>query len=213
LPAGYTYYPGTVRRVRRAQVDKDGFNTQLVLPYALKLDVFAIAMDDIYAMLHNLTTGLVDRGLLPFENSVRGAIYTGVLSDLMTEALANHAVGLVRNTHSNGHPDLLPAGRYANNGAQGAEDGVEVKVTKKAGGAVDMHSDRPAWYCVFRYLADYTTEPIVDRQPTRFTDVWLAQIRAEDFRKNSRGPRGTRTATFDKDGVRVLRAGWLYRDP
>lgn len=198
--------------MKRARVKKEGFNKSLTLPYALRLDVFAIAMDDIYEMLHNVNTGLVDRGLLPFENSVRGAIYTGMLSDLLAEAIANHAAGLVKNTHHNGHPDLLPAGRYSGNGALAAEDGVEVKVTKKAGGAVDMHSDRPAWYCVFRYLADYETEPIVDREPTRFTDVWLTRLDAKDFRKNPRGPRGTRTATPHRQGVQRLRAGWLYRD-
>ncbi len=64
--------------MKRAQVNKDGFNRELDLPYALRLNVFAIAMDDIYELLHNINTGLVDRGLLPFENSVRGAIYTGV---------------------------------------------------------------------------------------------------------------------------------------
>lgn len=199
--------------LKRAQVDKNGFNTALKLPYALKLDVFAIAIDDIYDMLHNLNTGLVNRGLLPFENSVRGAIYTGMLSDLMTEAIASHAAGLVKNTHSNGHPDLLPAGRYVNDAAQGAEEGVEVKVTKKAGGAVDMHGARPAWYCIFRYLADYDTQPVINREPTRFTDVWLAQLDATHFRKNERGELGTRTATPHAQGVKVLRAGWLYRDP
>lgn len=199
--------------MKRAQVNKDGFNAELELPYALRLDVFAIAMDDIYELLHNINTGLVDRGLLPFENSVRGAIYTGVLSDLLTEAIANHAAGLVKNTHNNGHPDLLPAGRYPGNGVLSAEDGVEVKVTKKAGGAVDMHSDRPAWYCVFRYVADYTTEPVLDREPTRFTDIWLARLDEKDFRKNPRGPRGTRTATPDREGVQRLRSSWLYRDP
>jgi hypothetical protein len=139
-------------------------------------------------------------------------MYTVLLSDLLTEALSSHAAGLVKNRHSNGHPDLLPAGRYPGDSALGAEEGVEVKVTKKAGGAVDMHSDRPAWYCVFRYVADYTTEPVVAREPTHFTDVWLARLDERDFRKNPRGPRGTRTATPHREGVLRLRAGWLYRD-
>lgn len=73
-------------KMKRAQVNEDGFNKSLKLPYALRLDVFAIAMDDIYEMLHNVNTGFVDRGLLPFENSIRGAIYTGMLSDLHDRA-------------------------------------------------------------------------------------------------------------------------------
>lgn len=164
--------------MKRARVNKAGFNDDLVLPYALRPDVFEIAMGDIYELLNNVNTGLIERGLLPFENSIRGAAYSGLLSDLLTQAIANHASGLVKNTANNGHPDLLPAGRYPDNAASSAEEGVEVKVTKKAGGAVDMHSDRPAWYCVFRYIADYTTEPVLDREPTRFTNVWLARLDA-----------------------------------
>lgn len=198
--------------MKRGKVNENGFNDDLDLPYALRLDVFRVVMEDIYDLLNNLNSGLVERGLLPFENSVRGAIYSGMLSDLLTEALASHAVGLVKNTYNNGHPDLLPAGRYVGDAEQAAEDGVEVKVTKNKSGAVDMHSDRPAWYCVFRYVGDYTTEPIVDREPTRFTNIWLAQFEAKDFRKNERGPRGTRTATLDRAGLEILRANWLYRD-
>lgn len=201
-----------VPAMKRAQVNENGFNEELELPYALRLDVFRIAMEDIYEMLHNVNSGLVERGLLPFENSVRGAIYSGMLSDLLTEAVANHATGLVKNTYNNGHPDLLPAGRYAENAASAAEDGVEVKVTKHSSGAVDMHSDRPAWYCVFRYVADYTTEPVLHREPTRFTNIWLARLGTKDFRKNERGPRGTRTATPDRRGLEVLRRNWLYGD-
>jgi hypothetical protein len=198
--------------MKKAEVNKEGFNTALILPYALRPDVFAVAMEDIYELLHNLNAGLVERGLLPFESSVRGAVYSGMLSDLLTEAIANHASGLVKNKANNGHPDLLPAGRYAGDAVPSAEEGVEVKVTKGRSGAVDMHGDRPAFYCVFRYEADYETEPIVDREPTRFTDVWLARLDRGDFRKNDRGPLGTRTATPHRKGLEKLREHWLYRD-
>jgi hypothetical protein len=198
--------------VERARVNSAGFNEELELPYALRLEMFAIAMDDIYEMLHNLNTGLASRGLLPLENSVRGAIYSGMLSDLLTEAMASHAIGLVKNGYKNGHPDLLPAGRFNEDSSQSAEEGVEIKVTKRASGAVDMHSDRRAWYCIFRYVADYKTEPVIDRKPTRFTNIWLARLNASHFRKNERGPRGTRTATPHRKGVEHLRANWVYRD-
>ena len=198
--------------MRKAFVNRDGFNADLELPYALRPDVFAIAMEDIYELLFNLNTGLVERGLLPFENSVRGAVYSGMLSDLLTEALASHANGLVKNLSNNGHPDLLPAGRYPGDAIPSAEEGVEIKVTKNKSGAVDMHSDRPAYYCVFHYQADYETEPVVDREPTRFANVWLARLDAADFRKNDRGPRGTRTATPHREGLEKMRKHWLYRD-
>ncbi len=198
--------------MRRARVRREGFSATLSLPYALKAEVFSIAMDDIYEMLATANEALVSRGLLRLEESVRGAIYSGLLSDLMAEAVANHATGLTKNTYPNGHPDLLPTGRYADNAAQSAEEGLEIKVTSKRGGGVDMHGDRSAWYCVARYEVDYATQPVVSRDPTRFTHIWVARLEPKHFRKNARGPLGTRTATPHAEGLKVLRAGLLYED-
>jgi hypothetical protein len=200
--------------VKRAQVNREGFNPELALPYSLRPEDFAMAMDDVYVMLGNVNDALVERGLLPLESSVRGAIYSGLLSDLLTAALAAHALGLTKNAYpSNPHPDLLPVGRYPANAVKSAEEGVEVKVTKKPGGGVDMHGARPAWYAIFRYEADYETEPIVEREPTRFTHVWLAKLGLADFRRNIRGELGTPTSTPDRKGLATLRTGWLYVDP
>jgi hypothetical protein len=197
--------------MKRAAVDRTGFNASLALPYALRTDHVAVAMADIYELLATLNTTLVDRGLLRIEESVRGAIYSGLLSDLIAEAISTHAPGLITNNYPNGHPDLLPKGRYAENSCQSAEDGIEVKVTNKSSGAVDMHGARPGWYCIWHYIVDRDTEPAVDRAPTYFKTIWLARLDESHFRHNSRGPLGTRTATPDRAGIGHLRQNWLYR--
>ena len=152
-------------------------------------------MQDIYELLATINESLTSRGLLRIEESVRGAVFSGLLSDLVTASIATHANGLAKNTFHNGHPDLLPVGRYPSDAAQSAEEGVEVKVTKNRGGAVDMHGARPAWLCVMRWEVDDKTEPVIDRRPTRFTDIWLYHCTVDDFRRNERGPLGTKTAT------------------
>lgn len=55
------------------------------------------------------------------------------------------------------------------------------------------------------------TEPVRDRSPMTFTEVYLAQVTTEDFRRNQRSEPGTRTATLNRLGVAKLRQGWLYR--
>jgi hypothetical protein len=45
----------------------------------------------------------------------------------------------------------------------------------------------------------------------RFTEVYLSQVTTDDFRKNARGELGTRTATLDRDGIKKLRANWVYK--
>ena len=64
--------------------------------------------------------------------------------------------------------------------------------------------------CVFVYAVDSETEPASDRRPLTFTEVYLARVEVEDFRKNPRSELGTRTATLHRDGVKKLREGWLY---
>lgn len=201
------------KAIKKARVNRGAFNAKATLPYSLRLADFEMAMDDVYVMLWNVNEALTSRGLLRIEESVRGAVFSGLLSDVISAALAKHSLGLVRNQYpANPHPDLLPVGRYTDGSAQSAHDGVEVKVTKKPGGGVDMHGDRPAWYAIFRYAVDYETQPVITRAPTRFTNVWLAKLTAADFRKNPRGPLGTRTASPDRGGLAKLRAAWVYND-
>lgn len=65
--------------------------------------------------------------------------------------------------------------------------------------------------CVFVYTVDDETEPKAERRPMAFTNIYLAQVQAADFRRNARGELGTRTATLHRDGLRKLREHWVYR--
>ena len=143
---------------------------------------------------------------------LRPAIMSGLLSDLLTASLAKHSRTLTQNQHFNGHPDLLVKGVYPNDSAKSGIDGVEIKTTRKTGGAVDTHGAREQWMTVFAYAIDDETEPARDRAPLRFTEVYLGHVSTADFRKNARGELGTRTATLHRDGILKLRQSWVYRE-
>jgi hypothetical protein len=101
-------------------------------------------------------------------------------------------------------------GVYPGDAAKAGEQGVEIKTTRKAGGAVDTHGARDQWMCVFVYVVDGETEPTAKRRPMTFTEVYLSRVTQADFRKNPRGELGTRTATLDRDGIKKLRENWIY---
>ena len=196
--------------VNRNTLDNSKFNPAASLPYELRLDDFRSAMQDVYDFFHDVNTGLVGKGLDRLDDTLRPAIMSGVLSDMLTASLAKHSRTLVVNCYFNGHPDLVVKGRYAGNTVKAGEHGVEIKTTRKAGGAVDTHGARDQWMCVFVYGVDNTTEPAVDRKPLSFTEVYLGQVRIDDFRKNARGELGTRTATLHAQGIAKLRSSWIY---
>jgi len=187
------------------------FNPSLKLPFELRLDDFKLAMQDVYDFFFDVNTALVERGLRRLDDMLRPAIMSGLLSDLLSSSLARHSRTLTENRFHNGHPDLLLRGVYPGDAVKAGAKGVEVKTTRKAGGAVDTHGARDQWMCVFVYRVDNESEPASDRRSMTFTEVYLGRVTRADFRRNPRGELGTRTATLHKKGIEKLRRSWIYR--
>ena len=188
------------------------FNADINLPHQLRLEDFSLVMQDVYDFLFDVNSHLSGKGIKRLDEMVRPAAMSGLLSDMITASMAQHARILVENKYHNGHPDLIVNGVYANDSVKAGEQGVEIKSTRKPGGAVDTHGAREQLMCVFVYRIDNKTEPAVDRQAMKFTEIYLGHVTVEDFRKNPRGELGTRTATLDRNGIRKLRNSWIYLD-
>ena len=197
--------------IRRNHVDVQFFNSKAKLPFELRLKDFELAMQDIYDFFYDVTTALIGKGLQRMDDMLRPAIMSGLLSDMLTASVARHSRALTENRYFNGHPDLIVKGVYAGDAIKSGSEGVEIKTTRKAGGAVDTHGARDQWMCVFVYMIDAESEPANARQPMTFTEVYMGDVTREDFRKNARGELGTRTATLHKDGVAKLRSNWIYK--
>jgi len=196
--------------MKKQIVDGNRFNVKLSLPFQLRIQDFHGAMQDVYDFFFDVNGLLLSKGLNRLDDMLRPAAMSGMISDMMTASVAKQARSLVENKHFNGHPDLIVQGRYANNAVQSGTDGIEIKSTRKPGGAVDTHGARDQWMCVFVYTTDHETEPAEDRRPMRFTEVYLGQVAVADFRHNARGALGTRTATLSGTGIAKLRTSWVY---
>ncbi len=192
-------------------VDVARFNEDAILPYELRLQDFQMAMQDVYDFFHDVNSHLMDKGLQRLDDMLRPAITSGMLSDMLTASLATHSRALTENQYFNGHPDLVVQGVYASNSVKAGSKGIEIKTTKKSGGAVDTHGARDQWMGVFVYEVDAASEPVAERRPMTFKEVYLGNVTTDDFRKNARGELGTRTATLHKEGVKKLRENWIYR--
>lgn len=125
--------------VIRNTPDPTKFNAAAVLPFNLRIDDFQLAIQDVYDFFYDVNTDLIAKGLERLDDMLRPAIMSGVLSDMLTASLAKHSRSLVVNTYFNGHPDLVVKGQYPNNSVMAGALGIEIKTTRKSGGAVDTH--------------------------------------------------------------------------
>lgn len=192
-------------------IDRSSFNNNAVLPYQLRLLDFEHAMQTVYDFFADVNSLLLEKSLKRLDDTLRPAIMSGVISDMIASCLSKSSRTLVENRFFNGHPDLIVDGVYANNAVKSGEQGVEIKSTRKAGGAVDTHGARAQWMCVFVYEIDDQTEPATNRRPMQFTEIYIGQVTESDFRKNPRSELGTRTATLHEEGMKKLRENWVYR--
>lgn len=199
--------------IKKAQINRTNFNPAVLLPYSLRLADFELAMQDVYDFFHDMNVDLLAKGLARLDDMLRPANLSGMLSDMVTDALAKHSRVLTVNLYHNGHPDLIVQGRYPGNSAKAAGDGVEIKSTRKRGGAVDTHGARDQTLCTWVYDIDNDrSKAAQDREPLTFREIYIATVTVPDFRANSRGPLGTRTATLDAAGIAKFRQGWVYKD-
>jgi hypothetical protein len=196
----------------RSEADPAKFNQDATLPFQLRLKDFELAMQDVYDFFYDVNVLLTSKGLQRLDDMLRPANMSGLLSDMLTSSLAKHSRTLVQNKYFNGHPDLLVQGIYPNDSIKSGAEGVEIKSTRKTGGAVDTHGAREQWMCAFVYKIDGKTQPAVNRQPMKFTEIYLGHVALGDFRRNPRGELGTRTATLDREGIAKLRQSWIYKD-
>ena len=194
----------------RNTVDRSKLNKAADLPYELRLEDFQMAMQDVYDFFFDVNSHLTQKGLQRLDDMLRPAIMSGVLSDMLTASLAKHSRTLTENQYFNGHPDLIVQGVYPDNSVKAGDDGVEIKTTRKPGGAVDTHGAREQWMCVFVYSVDTNTQPATDRAAMGFTEVYLGHVTTDDFRRNTRGELGTRTATLHAEGIKKLRENWVF---
>ncbi len=116
--------------VTRNTLDTTKLNASATLPYELRLEDFRLAVQDVYDFFFDVNTNLVAKGLDRLDDTLRPAIMSGVLSDMLTSSMAKHSRSLVVNCYFNGHPDLVVKGRYAGNAVKAGEHGVEIKTTR-----------------------------------------------------------------------------------
>lgn len=79
----------------RNTVDILKFNSDATLPYELRHLDFQMAMQDVYDFFYDVNSHLAEKGLKRLDDMLRPAIMLGVLSDMMTAAIAILAQRLI----------------------------------------------------------------------------------------------------------------------
>lgn len=191
------------------------FNPKCVLPYGLTTHDVRQAMEEFIELLGFINTRLHEKQAPRLETLVMPATFSSIVSEFMCIAIPRYCPTLVRNRFHNGHPDLLPKGRFPHDAVQYTTEGIEIKASQHASGW-QGHNPESVWLMVFHFESN-TANDIkkgAPAKPFRFVGVYAAHLDKSDWTFSGRSgtSRRTITASVSSSGVQKMRDNWVYQD-
>lgn len=143
------------------------------------------------------------------ESFLMPAGFSSIVGEFMNISIPKYCAGLAKNRYHNGHPDLIPRGKFPDDAVQYATEGIEVKGSRHSSGW-QGHNPESVWLMVFHFDSNTSSdkEKGVDPKPFRFRGVYAAKLEKDDwtFSGRSATSRRTITASVNRSGVE-----WVYR--
>ncbi|MBN1393722.1 MAG: hypothetical protein JW959_01640 [Pirellulales bacterium] len=132
----------------------------------------------------------------------------------MSATIPKYCKTLVKNTCHNGHPDLVPAGKYERNACQHGTEGIEIKASRHGSGW-QGHNAEDTWLMVFVFDANSARDASqgIDSKPFRFLKVVGGQLAKSDWAFSGRSATSPRTimASVTRTGFEKMEANWICR--
>jgi hypothetical protein len=193
----------------------EGFNPNAELPWGLTARHVQLAMEEFQGFLGFINTQLNSRQLHRFESLIMPASFSSLVGEFAVSSIPKYCATLVKNQYHNGHPDLIPAGRFPEDSVQHSEFGIEVKGSRYLKGW-QGHNPERCWLLVFVFDSNRPADVTkgVGPKPFRYIAVVGAQLEQEDWRFAGRSgtSRRTITASVQASGFDKMMRNWIYRD-
>jgi len=195
----------------------ENFNVNAKIPFGVSAEGVFHAMVDFTDFLRIVDTELVRKDMTRLEDMLMPANFSSMVGEFITSNLPKHCPTIAKNTYHNGHPDLLPAGKYQRNAAQHVgSDGIEIKASRYRKGW-QGHNPEDVWLMVFVFEGGRPSDANTanEKMRFRFLAVYGAQLEKADweFAGRSQTSRRTITATVVPSGFEKMANNWIYKVP
>ena len=197
--------------------DPRGFNPKAIIPYGVTVKHVRLAMTEFTDFLGFVDVQLVKKGMTRLEDMMMSAGFSSMVGEFMAASIPKYCKTVVKNNFHNGHPDMLPAGRYKNDMAQHAgADGIEIKGSRYLRGW-QGHNAEDAWLMVFMFESGRQSDLMkkIEAKPFRFLAVAGAPLVKSDWKFSGRSEKSRRTitASVTPSGYAKMMANWIYKRP
>lgn len=196
-------------------VKRDKFNEAAVIPYGCSINSIYQAMNEFLGFLGFINAQLNTKGIQRFESMLMPANFSSMVGEFLIGTIPKYCSTLAKNQYHNGHPDLLPKGRYPSDSIQHGTEGIEIKASRYSRGW-QGHNAEECWLMVVVFTSNRPADTVkkVLPMPFRFQSVFLGRLTLADWSFSGRSgqSRRTITASVTKSGFEKMVQNWIYRD-
>ena len=189
------------------------FNSNVVLPYGLTTKHVRRAMEGFIDFLGFINQQLHTKKIPRLESFIMPANFSSLVGEFMNVNIPKYCSTLVKNKYHNGHPDLIPAGRFSGGAVQYSDEGIEIKASRRKSGW-QGHNPEDVWLMVFHFDSNTAADEHkgIGPKPFCFRGVFGAKLVKEDWNFSGRSAtsRRTITASINRGGYEKMKANWIY---
>jgi hypothetical protein len=191
-----------------------GYNPAAQIPFGVTADHIRKSMQDFLDFLGFINTQLNTKKIERLESFMMPAAFSSMVGEFMGAAIPKYCRTIVRNKYHNGHPDLLPTGKFPSDSILHATEGIEVKGSRHNSGWQGHNAEA---MCLMVFVFDSNTSSDAGKgvkpRPFKFLKVVGAQLKKTDWQFSGRSAtsRRTITASVKQSGFLKMEANWIYR--
>lgn len=194
-------------------LDAAGFNPSAKIPFGVEVGHVASAMSDFIEFSTVIDRQLHAKAMPSLENTMMQANFSSLVGEFIAARIPHHCPTVARNSYHNGHPDILPIGKYPGNAAQHAGlDGIEIKASRYAK-SWQGHNAEDVWLMVFVFQSGRIGPKVSGAPAFRFLLVAGARLTKKDWQFSGRSAtsRRTITASVKSSGAARMMNNWIYK--
>ncbi len=220
LKTGPVYDPGSSVHEEKActslPVREECFNKNCILPYGLFAEHVRQAMEDFLDFIDFINSQLLTRNIPKLEIFLMPANFSSIVGEFMGTTIPKYCSSLAKNQYHNGHPDLVPKGKFPEDTVQHSSDGIEIKASRHSGGW-QGHNPESVWLMVFYFDSNTAGDKKkkTGPKPFQFKGVYAARLDEADWNFSGRSAtsRRTITASVNRSGIEKMKSNWIYHNP
>jgi hypothetical protein len=191
------------------------FNKAAKIPFGCTVDHIRAAMQDFLSFLGFINVQLSTKDIPRLESFMMQANFSSLVGEFMGATIPKYCPTVRRNKYHNGHPDLLPTGKFPKDSMLHAEEGIEIKGSRHISGW-QGHNAEDVWLMVFVFDSNTVRDEAlgIAPRPFRFVKVVGALITKKDWNFSGRSAtsRRTITASVTRSGFEKMERNWIYRE-